>query len=65
MRISRRAALRLAGAAGVQALHKSEAQQAIDVEIAKGPFQAAGDSLNAYTSPAWFHDAKFGIWAHW
>ncbi|MGA2114634.1 MAG: alpha-L-fucosidase [Bryobacteraceae bacterium] len=65
MRISRRAAVRLMAAAGVQALHKSEAQQTIDVEIAKGPFQAAGDSLNAYASPAWFRDAKFGIWAHW
>ncbi|MGO9969022.1 MAG: alpha-L-fucosidase [Bryobacteraceae bacterium] len=52
------------GAAGVASRH-SEAQAIIDVEIAKGPFQAAGDSLSAYTSPQWFHDAKFGIWSHW
>jgi len=64
MKISRRAALGLLGTAGVASLH-SEAQPATDVEIAKGPFQAAGDSLSAYTCPQWFRDAKFGIWAHW
>jgi alpha-L-fucosidase len=47
------------------ASRRSEAQPIADIEIAKGPFQAAGDSLNAYTSPQWLRDAKFGIWAHW
>jgi alpha-L-fucosidase len=64
MRISRRAFLGVLGAAAM-ATRRSEAQPLTDIEIAKGPFQAAGDSLNAYTSPQWFRDAKFGIWAHW
>ncbi len=64
MRISRRSVLGLSGAAGI-ACRQIAARPAIDVEIAKGPFQAAGDSLNAYRSPPWFEDAKFGIWAHW
>src|ERR1017187_549904 len=64
MKISRRAALGVLGAAGIGSL-PGEAQPLTDIEIAKGPFQAAGDSLHAYTSPLWFRDAKFGIWAHW
>ena len=64
MEISRRTALGLLGAAGMASL-RGEGQPGIDVEIAKGPFQPAGDSLHGYTSPQWFRDAKFGIWAHW
>lgn len=30
-----------------------------------GPFQPSWDSLAQYQVPAWFRDAKFGIWAHW
>jgi alpha-L-fucosidase len=33
--------------------------------IAPGPFQPTWDSLNAYKTPDWFRDAKFGIWNHW
>jgi alpha-L-fucosidase len=34
--------------------------------IAAGPFQPTWDSLSSqYQTPAWFRDAKFGIWAHW
>ncbi|MDE2182195.1 MAG: alpha-L-fucosidase [Alphaproteobacteria bacterium] len=33
---------------------------------AKGPFKASWQSLaSQYRAPAWFADAKFGIWAHW
>lgn len=28
-------------------------------------FEAAFDSLQTYRCPAWFRDAKFGIWSHW
>jgi alpha-L-fucosidase len=28
-------------------------------------FQPTMDSLKQYEAPAWFRDAKFGIWAHW
>lgn len=30
-----------------------------------GPFSADKASLQRYRTPAWFGDAKFGIWAHW
>ena len=33
--------------------------------IAKGPFEPTWESLNAYKTPEWFRDAKFGIWNHW
>jgi alpha-L-fucosidase len=33
--------------------------------IAQGPFQPTWDSLQTYQVPAWFRDAKFGLWAHW
>jgi alpha-L-fucosidase len=33
--------------------------------VAAGPFSPSWDSLRGYAVPAWFRDAKFGIWAHW
>ena len=30
-----------------------------------GRFDATFESLREYTAPAWFRDAKFGIWSHW
>lgn len=34
--------------------------------VASGPFQSNWESLvKNYKCPAWFRDAKFGIWAHW
>ncbi|MBX3011352.1 MAG: alpha-L-fucosidase [Caldilineaceae bacterium] len=33
--------------------------------IATGPFAASWDSLEAYTIPTWYQDAKFGIFIHW
>jgi len=33
--------------------------------MAKGPFEPTAESLKTYQTPAWFRDAKFGIWAHW
>ena len=34
--------------------------------VAPGPFQPSWESLEQnYQCPAWFRDAKFGIWAHW
>jgi len=34
-------------------------------EQATGPFQPTWDSLQGYTVPEWYRNAKFGIWAHW
>ncbi|NQU41848.1 alpha-L-fucosidase [bacterium] len=28
-------------------------------------FEASWESLEGYTCPDWFRDAKFGIWSHW
>ncbi len=39
--------------------------QRIDETIAKGPFQANWPSLEQYVVPAWYQDAKFGIFIHW
>lgn len=36
-----------------------------DLSIAKGPFQPDWQSLEQYTTPDWYKNAKFGIWAHW
>jgi alpha-L-fucosidase len=36
-----------------------------DLPINKGPYKPTEESLKQYTYPAWFKDAKFGIWAHW
>jgi alpha-L-fucosidase len=34
--------------------------------VAPGPFQPTWESLaSGCTTPDWFRDAKFGIWAHW
>lgn len=33
--------------------------------IAAGKFQPNWESLEQYEAPAWFRNAKFGIWAHW
>ncbi|MGA7155199.1 MAG: alpha-L-fucosidase [Acidobacteriaceae bacterium] len=35
------------------------------LSITPGPFTNTRASLRAYTTPDWFADAKFGIWAHW
>ena len=33
--------------------------------VGAGPFAADWDSLGAYRIPAWYRDAKFGIFIHW
>jgi alpha-L-fucosidase len=33
--------------------------------LTPGPFTGTWDSLAKYEIPAWFGEAKFGIWAHW
>jgi alpha-L-fucosidase len=32
---------------------------------APAQFTPNAESLNTYTAPDWFRDAKFGIWSHW
>jgi alpha-L-fucosidase len=49
------------------ALALTQAVSAADLNlpVANGPFQPTPESLKDYQYPAWFRDAKFGIWAHW
>lgn len=37
----------------------------IDEVIAAGPYRDTWQSLCAYRTPAWYRDAKFGIFIHW
>lgn len=37
----------------------------LSLPVAPGPYQGTMESLTNYTTPEWFRDAKFGIWAHW
>lgn len=34
-------------------------------QYATGPFKATWESLQGYSVPDWYRNAKFGIWAHW
>jgi alpha-L-fucosidase len=64
MRLTRRNALKLLGAAApALALRPAFAEAALP--IASGPFTGTRSSLQSYRIPAWFADAKFGIWSHW
>jgi alpha-L-fucosidase len=38
---------------------------AVELTHLAGPFNADPASLSKYETPAWFRDAKFGIWSHW
>jgi alpha-L-fucosidase len=33
--------------------------------VAPGPFEPAWESLQTWSCPDWFRDAKLGFWAHW
>jgi alpha-L-fucosidase len=37
----------------------------VDARTSKGPFKPEWSSLTAVKTPAWFQDAKFGIFIHW
>ncbi|MCI8624298.1 MAG: alpha-L-fucosidase [Provencibacterium sp.] len=39
--------------------------ETIEKVIARGPYQATGESLSRYQVPAWYQNAKFGIFIHW
>ncbi|WP_228486749.1 alpha-L-fucosidase [Paludibaculum fermentans] len=41
------------------------AMKRVDSVIAKGPYQANWASLEKFQVPAWYADAKFGIFIHW
>ncbi len=43
----------------------AQALQRIESVAKRGPFQPNWDSLARYQVPAWYQDAKFGIFIHW
>ncbi len=53
-----------AGAAGADA-GEQKILRAVEAGNAKGPFRAAWESLEQHETPAWYRDAKFGIFIHW
>jgi alpha-L-fucosidase len=70
MPISRRTVLRtmmLSGAAATLPTSRLFALSGggADLTLTRGPFQGTQDSLAHYQMPAWYPDAKFGMWAHW
>jgi len=66
MNLTRRQTLHLlAAAAPAFALRNAFSQTATPpLAIAPGPYTNTRASPRAYTTPDWFADAKFGIWAH-
>ncbi len=56
------AAVEVFGQSPTEAVHR---QLARVQEASLGPFTADWDSLGAYRVPAWYRDAKFGIFIHW
>ncbi|MDR2807434.1 MAG: alpha-L-fucosidase [Spirochaetaceae bacterium] len=42
-----------------------EMLKAIDAVIAQGPYRSDWESLSGNIVPAWFRDAKFGLFVHW
>jgi alpha-L-fucosidase len=37
----------------------------VSLPLTAGPFTGSVDSLAKYEIPAWYGEAKFGIWSHW
>ncbi|MBO0723472.1 MAG: alpha-L-fucosidase [Blastocatellia bacterium] len=65
MSITRRNAIKLL-AGSIPALRAASIlADDIQPQIQPGPFKGTRESLKDYQIPAWFRDAKFGIWAHW
>jgi alpha-L-fucosidase len=65
MKLTRRDSLKLLAAATPALALRPSRAYAADLAIATGPFKGTRESLAGYTIPAWFADAKFGIWSHW
>lgn len=55
----------LAGGAQTYKQRVDAALASVDKTVAKGPFAASWQSLSGYNVPAWYLDAKFGIFIHW
>ena len=60
-------ALAWIAAAGAETLDQriQKTVQAVTQTASRGPFRPSWDSLKEYRVPAWYQDAKFGIFIHW
>jgi alpha-L-fucosidase len=65
MKLTRRQTLKLLSAAGPALAVRPSLALGKSLPITPGPFKGTRDSLAAYSIPAWFGEAKFGIWSHW
>ncbi len=65
MSVSRRRLITTGAAAAASLALGRLGLRADAAPAASGPFLPTWDSLAQYQTPAWFRDAKFGIWAHW
>ena len=69
MQLPRRRAIALFAAAAASALKSRSAlaqgQAPGQLPLTPGPFTGSVKSLAKYETPAWFGEAKFGIWSHW
>jgi alpha-L-fucosidase len=65
MRMTRRDTLKLLGYSAALAGARGALGDVAQLPITPGSFKATRGSLDAYRVPAWFRDAKFGIWSHW
>lgn len=48
-----------------QLLAQEEILKTVEEVIARGPYADTWESLCRYRAPAWYQDAKFGIFIHW
>jgi alpha-L-fucosidase len=63
MNWNRRDLFKVAGAAAFTSVTRASRDAGIPIQ--QGPFQAGDRSLEKYSCPEWFRNAKFGLWAHW
>lgn len=65
MHRSSRVSAALLFTAFIVSLPAATAQNKYGIQAPKGPYTATWESLKQHRDPAWFLDAKFGIYTHW
>src|SRR5688572_30315295 len=46
-------------------LKVTKAVREVDAAVSRGPFLPNWDSLGKFETPAWYEDAKIGVFIHW
>lgn len=47
------------------AIASTSSSAPVSLPLTPGPFTGSMESLEKYEIPAWYGEAKFGIWSHW